>query len=236
MGHHSNSYRYHGDSENLLKYYNFIETPSMLTIPLTTSATETGLQVPLSLKHICPKDRVELIATIDWLTPLGGAPLVTARFPSTAEAVTTFATSINFLAEAPVIFSVYRDGIQIFTTMDYRTLLYEAIIPQTMTSTTDYTLIQVALRPFSTSTGTPPTSTTTFQCFDTGTSQDDHVYTITAQLGSSYRIVSQTTAIGTTSTTIPVIPVMFATTVSQPIAVVSSVKFSGKVIVELLTT
>ena len=221
--------RYHDESNSLLKYYDFIETPSMLTIPLTT-ATETGLQVPLTLKHMCSKDRVELIATIDWLTPLGGGSYVTAQIPTTAEAVTTVGTSINFLAEAPVTFSVYRDGIKIFTTMDYRTLLYEATIPSTMTSTTDYITVQAALRPISTSIGTPPTATTTFQCFDTGTSKDDHVYTITALLGSSYRIVTQTTAIGTTSTTIPVIPIRFSTSYLQPIAVVSSVKFSGKVI------
>ena len=163
-----------------------LKRQSMLTIPLTT-ATETGLQVPLTLKHMCSKDRVELIATIDWLTPFGGGSYVTAQIPTTAEAVTTVGTSINFLAEAFVTFSVYRDGILVFTTMDYRTHLYDAPIPSIMTSTTDYITIQANLRPISTSIGTPPIATTTFQCFDTDISKDDHVYTITALLGSSYR-------------------------------------------------
>jgi len=223
---------YQGNSKSLLKYYSLIETPNLQSISLPTTGVETGLQVPLNLKYICPNDRVELIATIDWLTTFGGSSVVTAEFLPTAEAVTSNETDVYFFAETQITFNVYRDGIQIFNTMDYRALLYWARIPSTITSTDLPVLQQIPLIPLvTTNTGTPPTATTTFQCFDTGASKEEHVYTITAQLGN-YAIVSSTTCISTTSIDLPLIPVYFFTTVFQPIAVVSLTNFSGKVIDE----
>ncbi|MGP4076905.1 hypothetical protein [Halobacillus sp. K22] len=230
MRYYSNS-EHQDVSEGLLKHYNKAETPSSVVVPITSGTSEKGLQVPLSLKRICTEDRVELISTIKWITPLGGAPILQVILPVTDEVLTTNATSINYILEVPITFNVYRDEELIYTAMDVSTLLYAAPIPSIVTSTTDAIRItDLALRPLSSLTGAPPAATTTFQCVDTNVPKGDHVYTITAQI-SRFSLIPSTTVLSTTSTEIPLIPIRSAYTYSSNgFANVTSVNFSGKVI------
>ncbi|UXH46450.1 hypothetical protein N5C46_10525 [Rossellomorea vietnamensis] len=220
-------------SESLLKYYNAVETSSTFLKVIPVSTTETGLEVPLSLKRICPGDQIELIATINWLAALGGTPIVAAQqFLSTEEVVTTVQTNIHYLLEVPIVFTVYRDGVFMRQTMDFRTLLFSFNIPSIVI--TDFTTIgDIVLRPLSpTITGAPPSATTTFQCLDKNPLKSDHVYSITAQI-PSFSLVTFTPVLSTTSTEVPLIPIRTAWTIPySKFAAVSSVHFTGKVIVE----
>ncbi|MGV2622463.1 UNVERIFIED_CONTAM: hypothetical protein N8J90_14805 [Halobacillus marinus] len=217
-------------SDGLLKSYNHKETPPSLLIPLQTTGVETGLQVPVSLERLCLSNQIELIATANWLITLGGAAVLTAYLPITAEPLTTLESTVNVMVEAPVTFNVYRDEELIFTTTDFRTLMFRARVPGAVTSTTEsISLSQIDLTPVSTSNGLPSAATTTFQYIDTNTTAVKHVYTITAQLGR-YSPVPMVNSLRTTDTTTPLIPVNFTITSFQPIALISYTNFSGKVI------
>ncbi|MGP4076904.1 hypothetical protein [Halobacillus sp. K22] len=230
MRHHSNNH-YQRECEGLLKYYNTAETPSSVVISIPRGTSETGLQIPLNLKGIGSEDRVELISTIKWITSLGGISVIEAIIPITEEVVTTNEATINYVLEVPITFNVYRDGELICTSTDVKSFLYSASIPSTVTSTTSVTrLYNIALRPLSSTTGASPAATTTFQCIDSNVPKGDHVYTITAQI-SLFSLTSSTTVLSTTSTEIPLIPIITASGIStSSLAAVTSATFSGKVI------
>ena len=223
---------HHGDPDSLLKYYNAVETSSsyLKTIP-QSGTSETPLDVSLDLQRICSHDRIELIATTNWLGHLGGSPTVQITIPRTEQVLTTNLTALYFLLEVPITFNVYRDGVSVYKTTDYRTLLYNANIPSTVTSITGVTRIDgIALRAVATtSTGTPPAATTTFQFIDQNPSKEEHVYTIKAQMYSQ-SLVAFTPVLSTTSTDYPAIPVSYDPSYSNPSSSVSFVSFSGKVI------
>ncbi|UXH46451.1 hypothetical protein N5C46_10530 [Rossellomorea vietnamensis] len=222
---------HHGNSDELLKYYDSIETSSSYLKMISNSGTsETPLDVALDLKRICSHDRIELIATTNWLAHLGGSPAVQITIPRTDQLLTTNLTPLYFLLEVPITFNVYRDGVSVYKTTDYRTLLYNANIPSTVTSITGVTRLEsIALRPVAaTSTGTPPAATTTFQFIDQNPSKEEHVYTISAQV-NNLSLVTFTPVLSTTSTDIPAIPVGYNASYGSLSSSVSFVSFSGKV-------
>ncbi|WCF09308.1 hypothetical protein NDS46_05250 [Paenibacillus thiaminolyticus] len=173
------------DRQGLVKYYQFTEqtlvgsvnpgvsppvipTPIMGVNSLPTPTNVIPLPVGgITLKRIRSKDRIELIASVDW------------GFVASASLSNPFLSLVDF--EQTVLLSIIRnDGKVVYQTADTAHALL-AVSPSTSTTLTSSQIFR----------------TTTFQCDDTHVITCDHkaVYTLTIQaLTPSITLTSSTNA------------------------------------------